>query len=124
MNETHRRRNGCLIGCGVIALVLIAAVAVGGYLLYGSFKDGFIERKEYDAVKVGDAETDVRHRLPDGKSFLLTDLDKEAPAVPAGASCLHLGSLESGGSSDAMVAYRFCFRDGTLVEKNRYEVKG
>ncbi|MFE9920013.1 histidine kinase [Streptomyces sp. NPDC005774] len=122
----NKTRNGVAVGCGVAALaVLLLAIAavVGVVLLFREADKSMIEPKEYDAIKVGQSETEVRDRLPDGDSFLAEDLEKDAPPVPAGAECLSLLSTEVGDDWDTEPAYRFCFKDGKLIEKKTFEAE-
>lgn len=127
-DTTNKRRKGCLIGCGAVGAVFLVLLGIGGWLLYGSYRDAFIERKEYDAVKPGTSEVEVRRALPDGDSFftaiLAGDMDRGAPAVPEGARCLRLLSAETAERTDEVVVFRFCFRDGALTEKTSYTVRG
>ncbi|MFJ9639118.1 sensor histidine kinase [Streptomyces sp. NPDC101178] len=121
------RRKGLAVGCGVavaVALLLGVAAAVGGYFLFKEADKAMIEPEEYAAVSVGMSEAEVRDRLPRGDSFLADGLDKGAPAEPAGATCLSLNSSEIGSSWDKSPVFRFCFRDGRLVEKKTFEIKG
>lgn len=120
------RRKGLAVGCGVavaVVLLLGVAVAVGGYFLFKEADKAMIEPEEYDAVKVGMSEAEVRDRLPRGDSFLADGLDKGAPSEPAGATCLSLNSSAIGSSWDRSPVFRFCFRDGRLVEKKAFEIK-
>ncbi len=95
----------------------------GGYFLFKEADKAMSEPEEYDAVKVGMSEAEVRDRLPRGDSFLADGLDKGAPSEPAGATCLSLNSTEMGRSWDRTPVFRFCFRDGRLVEKKTFEIK-
>ncbi|MFG2284537.1 sensor histidine kinase [Streptomyces sp. NPDC048595] len=122
----NRRGNGIAIGCGVAALValLLVIVAVLGLVVAAGEADkAMIEPKVYDAVTVGQPESEVRKKLPDGASFLTEGLEKGAPPVPKGAKCLSLNSTEFGSSLDKSPVYRFCFRDGKLIEKESFEIK-
>ncbi len=122
----NKRGSGIAIGCGVaalVALLLLAALIVGGVFLFREADDAMIEPKQYDAVKVGQSEAEVRERLPHGNSFLTSDVEKGAPPVPEGARCLTLLSTEFGTTWDAEPVFRFCFRDGVLVEKKSFEVE-
>ncbi|MGW2388674.1 sensor histidine kinase [Streptomyces lydicamycinicus] len=124
--STQKRSSGIAIGCGVaalLALLLVAGVVVGGAFLMTEANKGMIEPKEYAAVKVGESESTVRKRLPDGSSFLSNGLDKGAPPVPKGAKCLSLNSSEFGSSWEKDPVFRFCFKDGKLIEKKSFEVK-
>lgn len=122
----NKRGSGIAIGCGVaalVALVLLAALIVGGVFLFREADDAMIEPKQYDAVQVGQSEAEVRERLPHGNSFLTSDVEKGAPPVPDGAQCLTLLSTEFGTTWDAEPVFRFCFKDGVLVEKKSFEVE-
>lgn len=113
-------------GCGIAALiilVLVIAAGVGGYFLLKEGDKAMIEPKKYDAIKVGSTEEEVRKQLPQGDTFLTKGLDEGAPPIPAGASCLSLTSTEMGSSWDKSPVFRFCFKDGRLIEKKSFEVK-
>ncbi|WP_030193256.1 histidine kinase [Streptomyces sp. NRRL S-87] len=115
------------LGCGIVvaALVLLVVAAVVSMMfLMGSVSKGMADRETYDSVRVGEAESDVRARLPSGDTVLTSGLGKGGPPRPAGASCLVLMSSEdAGGLTDAEPVFRFCFKDGKLIEKQSYEVK-
>lgn len=119
-----KRGNGIAIGCGVAALVavlLVIAVVIGGIFLVREADSAMIEPKQYDAVTIGQSEAEVREQLPSGDSFLNSEQGKGAPPEPAGAECLTLMSTEFGSSWDAEPVFRFCFKDGRLVEKKSFE---
>ncbi|MER5551133.1 histidine kinase [Streptomyces sp. NPDC002793] len=123
VNRT-KRSNGIAIGCGVVALLgvlLVVAVVVGGVFLVREVDKVMIEPAQYDAVNIGQSETSVRAELPDGDSFMNTASDAGAPPVPDGARCFTLLSTEIGSSWDAEPVFRFCFKDGKLIEKKSFE---
>ncbi|MER6841372.1 sensor histidine kinase [Streptomyces platensis] len=123
--STRKRSSGIAIGCGVaalLALLLLAGLLVGGAFLMTEVDKAMIEPKEYTAVKVGQSETAVREQLPEGSSVLTEGLDKGAPPVPEGAKCLSLNSSELGSSWEKEPVFRFCFKDGKLIEKKSFEV--
>ncbi|MEV7418512.1 histidine kinase [Streptomyces sp. NPDC089919] len=121
------RFGGVALGCGIVlaAVALLVAVGVASMVfLVGSASETMIGRSEYDQVHVGEAERSVRDRLPEGNSLLATGLDKGGPPRPAGASCLVLMSTEpESGDDGAEPVFRFCFKDGKLIQKQSYEVK-
>ncbi len=122
----NKRGSGIAIGCGVAALIavlLVVALIVGGVFLFREADEAMIEPKQYDAVTVGQSEAEVRRQLPAGESFLTSGVEKGAPPVPEGARCLTLLSTEFGSSWDTEPVFRFCFKDGDLVEKKSFEVK-
>ncbi|MGW2022078.1 sensor histidine kinase [Streptomyces decoyicus] len=119
-----KRCSGIAIGCGVAALIALLLVTgvVGGFFLMSEMDKAMIEPKEYAAVKVGRPEAEVRKQLPDGATFLAEGLDKGAPPVPEGAKCLSLNSTEFGSIWGKDPVFRFCFKDGKLIEKKSFEV--
>lgn len=122
----NKRGSGVVIGCGVVALVvvlLVAGLIVGGVFLFREADEAMIEPERYDAVTVGQSEAEVRRQLPAGESFLTSGVEKGAPPVPEGARCLTLLSTEFGASWDMEPVFRFCFKDGELVEKESFEVE-
>ncbi|MEU6479706.1 histidine kinase [Streptomyces sp. NPDC047017] len=124
---SQEKRRSRVWGCGVAAVIVLllgAAAAVGGYFLLKEGDKAMIEPKEYNRIKVGMSEAEVRDRLPKGDSFLTDGLDKGAPPEPAGAACLSLNSTEQGSSFTKSPVFRFCFKDGVLIEKKSFEVKG
>jgi hypothetical protein len=72
---------------------------------------------------VGTAEQEVRDRLPSGDTIVTTGLHGKGPQEPAGSSCLVLMSSEVGEDLDTEPVFRFCFKDGKLIEKKSYDVK-
>nr|WP_257584344.1 histidine kinase [Streptomyces sp. TLI_146] len=123
---SSRSRGGVALGCGIaFAVVVLLAVAagVGLFFLAGSADKAMIDPAEYNAIKVGSPERDVRDRLPDGDTFMTKGLPGKGPAEPAGSSCLVLMSSELGDSVKTEPVFRFCFKDGKLIEKQSYEVE-
>lgn len=120
------RTGGIAMGCGIAVaavVLLIIVLGAGVALLVGSANKAMIGRQEYDAVHVGDSEQSVRDRLPDGDSVLTDGLDRKGPPKPEGTDCLALLSSEDSSEFTNDSVFRFCFRDGKLVEKQAYEVK-
>lgn len=124
--SAQKRSGGIAIGCGMaalLALLLVVGVLVGLAFLLTEVNKAMVEPNEYAAVKVGQPESTVRKQLPEGSSVLTEGLDKGAPPVPEGAKCLSLNSSESGSSWEKDPVFRFCFKDGKLIEKRSFEVK-
>ncbi|MBZ4322260.1 sensor histidine kinase [Streptomyces huiliensis] len=121
------RSRGCLAGCGVGVLIvfgLAALLVIGAVAFFDALDKSQVEPGTYRDIKVGSPESEVRDRLPSGKSFLTSGLDRKGPAEPAGARCLSLLSTDSPKDLDKDRVYRFCFRDGKLIEKREFVVKG
>ncbi|WP_443063400.1 histidine kinase [Streptomyces sp. NBC_00445] len=120
------KKKGIAIGCGAALVIIVGlgALAVWGIAkLWDESDKAMIEPSVYKSVKVGDTETAVRGKLPDGESFLTDGLRDKGPAKPKGADCLVLLSTEIPDNLDDEPLFRFCFRDGKLIEKQSYTVK-
>ncbi len=114
------------LGCGIAFAALVLLVVAGGFGLYflmGSLKEGMIDPAQYEAVKVGMAEKEVRDQLPSGDTIATAGLGGSGPARPEGSSCLVLMSSEMGETFDEEPVFRFCFKDGKLIEKKSYVVE-
>ncbi|MFI9201230.1 sensor histidine kinase [Streptomyces sp. NPDC053048] len=121
-----KKRNGCLIGCGVglLILVVLAVAAVFGIgMIVDETDKAVIDPSVYESVHTGDPERQVREKLPSGESFLTADIKDKLPADPAGTSCLSLLSSDTSRGLTTDIVYRFCFKDGKLSEKREFHVK-
>ncbi|TXS45548.1 two-component sensor histidine kinase [Streptomyces sp. uw30] len=109
------------LGCVVTSVVLVVGVlglgAWGLMALFDEVESGTISPSVYKSAKVGDAEKDVKAKLPKGSSLLTDGQEKQGPALPEGATCRHYLDV------DDDIVYRFCFRDGKLVAKESFEDK-
>ncbi|MFF6885229.1 sensor histidine kinase [Streptomyces sp. NPDC012421] len=125
--KTRGTGGSVALGCGIAFAALVVLVLAAGFGLYyfvGSIQDAMIEPSKYESIEVGMAEKDVRAMLPDGDSFAnLATSGKGAPPEPKGAACLALLSTETSDDFDVDPVFRFCFKDGKLIEKKAYEVR-
>ncbi|GGS00151.1 two-component sensor histidine kinase [Streptomyces nojiriensis] len=120
------RSGGVAVGCGIAfaAVVLLVIVfGAGVVLLLDSASDAMIDRDEFDAVHVGESEQSVRDRLPTGENFMTAGAARKGPPRPAGSECLALLAENQPSAVGTDRIFRFCFKDGKLVEKQEYEVK-
>ncbi|MFD4558203.1 sensor histidine kinase [Streptomyces sp. NPDC058469] len=120
-----RKKKGLVIGCGAALLTFLVLGVFAVVLVFNLVEKEsdrlMLDPSVYNSVKVGDTETAVRAKLPHGKSFLAPALDDKAPAVPRGATCSSYLSTGNGpDKGDDMPAYRFCFKDGRLIEKRAF----
>ena len=120
-----RKKKGLAIGCGAALLTfLVLGVLAVVFIVNLVEKESdrlMLDPSVYHSVKVGDSETAVRAKLPHGKSFLATGLDDKAPAVPRGATCTsYLSTGNWPDKGDDIPAFRFCFKDGKLIEKRSF----
>ncbi|WP_405995949.1 sensor histidine kinase [Streptomyces sp. NBC_00986] len=123
-----RKKKGFMIGCGsaVLAFVVLGVLAVVLIVnLVGKEGDKImLDPKVYESVKVGDSETAVRDKLPHGKAYLGPALNDQAPAKPRGATCSSYLSKKNWPTEGGhMPAFRFCFKDGKLIEKRAFATK-
>ncbi|GGS11066.1 hypothetical protein [Streptomyces nojiriensis] len=119
------QRKGCLIGCAVALVVgvgLLVAVVFGMGKVLDMADKTLVDPAVYEAVKTGDAESEVRGRLPSGESFVKSALKEGGPAEPEGSSCSwYMSSGEAKNGEETVL--RFCFKDGRLAEKAQYPLK-
>ncbi|MBK3548055.1 two-component sensor histidine kinase, partial [Streptomyces sp. MBT60] len=117
-------RKNVAIGCAVTAVVLVAGVIGLGVWGIGvmteEVKKAEISPSVYEEAKIGDAEADIRARLPEEDSWLTSDLADQGPKLPDGATCRHFTS-ENDQGVDFLTVFRFCFQDGKLVSKETYK---
>ncbi|MFI8517491.1 sensor histidine kinase [Streptomyces sp. NPDC085481] len=116
---------GIALGCGIALAALVLLLVAGGFgvwFLIGSVEKGMIDPGEYDAVKVGQSEQEVRDRLPSGDTIATTGLHGKGPKEPEGSSCLVLMSSVVTDEVEREPVFRFCFKDGKLIEKKSYDV--
>ncbi|MEV7519144.1 histidine kinase [Streptomyces sp. NPDC091371] len=122
-----RSRSGSVaMGCGIAfaaVVLLVIVVGIGVAVVLGSVNKSMIDRAEFDAVRVGESEELVRGRLPEGGNLLTSGMEYKGPPRPEGASCLVLLSTEPQENLNSDTVFRFCFKDGKLVDKQVYEVK-
>ncbi|MFF3689280.1 sensor histidine kinase [Streptomyces sp. NPDC002187] len=120
------RSGGGATGCGIAVAALLVLAAAGIFavvFLVGSMSKGAIDPGQYESVQVGDPEDEVRAQLPSGDTFTTTGLHGKGPKEPEGSRCLVLMSWEAGDSVESEPVFRFCFKDGKLIEKKSYEVR-
>ncbi|MER5727727.1 histidine kinase [Streptomyces sp. NPDC002138] len=119
------RTGGVALGCGIAVAALVVLLIVLGAavaLLVGSASDVTISRADFDSARLGEPEDALRGRLPSGGSILTEGLESKGPPVPEGSHCM---ALLAAGNSDLNTdsVFRFCFKDGRLVEKQAYETR-
>ncbi|MFJ3925946.1 hypothetical protein [Streptomyces sp. NPDC090022] len=119
------QRKGCLIGCGV-GLVALVGIIVALFFGVGAIVDAadktLVDPAVYEAVKTGDAESEVRGKLPTGETFIKSALKDGGPAEPAGATCSwYISSADPKGGKETV--FRFCYKDGKLAEKVQYAMQ-
>ncbi|TQK53041.1 signal transduction histidine kinase [Streptomyces sp. SLBN-118] len=123
--QNRSRGGGLALGCGisVAALLVLGAAGVFGlFFLVGSMSEGMIDPVEYEKVTIGAPEDEVRDGLPSGDTIATAGLSGKGPEKPVGSECLVLMSSEVGDNLDTEPVFRFCFKDGKLIEKKSYEV--
>ncbi|EDY51835.1 CinK protein [Streptomyces clavuligerus] len=128
--DASRRRgrvSGVGIGCMAAAggaLVLLLLIVGGLWLAVNEVDDSSVTPELYDRIEVGTAEAEVRELLPEGEPFVPEELKDKGPKRPADAECVVLLSTDIPDSFTSDAVFRFCFRDGELIEKRSYEVEG
>ncbi|MFI8324583.1 sensor histidine kinase [Streptomyces sp. NPDC085529] len=125
--KTRSTGGSIALGCGIAfaaLVVLVVAAGLGLYYFVGSVQDAMVDPAKYESIEVGMAEKDVRPMLPDGDSLAtMATAGEGAPPEPKGAACLTFLSTEMSDDFDTEPVFRFCFKDGKLIEKKAYEVR-
>jgi hypothetical protein len=118
----------------IIAGVVVVVCGVGGFFGYRAVHIGHeiatssITEQQFDAQRLGGAETTVRDTLP----VPLKDVDEQdlygkndptKQGRPAGASCTYYAIKPLTKGKDRPM-FRFCFVDGKLAEKKQIRVEG
>ncbi|NUS63658.1 MAG: two-component sensor histidine kinase [Saccharothrix sp.] len=109
-------------GVGSIVLAgIVVLVVVGGYTWIGSQPITKVVSEElYDSIAVGQSQDEVMARLPGGAEPPLGDIKSDAEPEPPGARCEYRVADVQTYSSRGTKIVRFCFANGTLVEKNTH----
>ena len=123
-----RRRSpafGCAVGAVAVVLVVLGLVVWGVVGFVQELDHSTVGKQAYEAIAVGSPEADVRAKLPAGSRFLTDGYRGTGPTPPEGASCVWFVSDNPGGEDgfDTEYVARFCFKDGTLVDKQHYRAK-
>ncbi|MFE9631742.1 sensor histidine kinase [Streptomyces sp. NPDC006463] len=124
--RVRSRSGGLAVGCGIAfaaVVLMVIVIGAGVALLVGSMSEAVVAREEFDAVQVGESEQAVRERLPSGESFLTAGAERKGPPRPEGSKCLALLASDDSQPLGTDLIFRFCFKDGKLVDKQAYEVK-
>ncbi|MFE5817514.1 sensor histidine kinase [Streptomyces sp. NPDC056479] len=117
MSSKKKVALGCVVTSVVLVVGVLALGAWGLTALFDEMESGTISPSVYKSAKVGDAEKDVKAKLPEGSSLLTDGQEKQGPPLPEGATCRHYLDI------DDDLVYRFCFRDGKLVAKESFKDK-
>ncbi|MBZ3908003.1 sensor histidine kinase [Streptomyces griseiscabiei] len=119
---TMSRRKNIAIGCAATAVVLVVGVlALGAWGMNALMEEGrkvSISPRLYESARIGDSEAALREELPEGDSVLTEGLEEQGPPTPEGATCRHFMSDDPDGVMS--IYFRFCFRDGRLVDKQTF----
>ncbi len=116
------RRSGFAVGCGLAAgavVVLGLVTAWGAVELFKAMEESSVSPATFERLKTGAPEDEVRKQLPE-QSFLNSELNDQGPAKPEGARCETFASVEPSDDWAEERAFRFCFKDGKLVEKQTF----
>ncbi|MEV5593381.1 histidine kinase [Streptomyces sp. NPDC052496] len=122
MFRGEARRSGFAVGCGLAAGVIVVLgvlTAWGMVELFKAMEESSVSPSTYEQLKVGSPEDEVREQLPT-ESFLYSELNEQGPAKPEGARCQSFPSTEPSANWEEEPAFRFCFKDGKLVEKRTF----
>jgi signal transduction histidine kinase len=117
--DRNRRRSRLVLGATALGVCGLLALCVAGAWL--SMALVTVDRKTYDAVYVGEPEDEVRSLVPDEDAGTVGG--PGGRSVP-GAVCVdYQASLleQFGADAGGGLVYRFCYRDGRLVDKHAFQ---
>ncbi|MEJ8639556.1 sensor histidine kinase [Streptomyces sp. MS2.AVA.5] len=110
-----------IVVAGVLVL-LLGAVALLGYELWSWTREmRTIPAATYKSVELGRNREQVERQIGDSSPLARETVTADEPAVPTGAGCSYVFTAP-GGRSEPTAVYRFCFVDGTLIEKKRIPI--
>ncbi|MGR4881595.1 sensor histidine kinase [Streptomyces sp. LARHCF249] len=124
--RARSRTGGLALGCGIAfaaVVLMVIVLGAGALMVMGSMGDSMLDQDQFDAVRVGESERVVRERLPSGDNFLTAGAEHKGPPRPEGSNCLAVLAQDQPEALGTDLIYRFCFKDGQLVDKQAYEVK-
>jgi hypothetical protein len=117
----------------IIVGVVVVVCGTGGFFVYRGVHVGreivksSITREQFDAQRLGSAETTVRGALPvplkNVKDRDLYGDDPTAQGRPAGASCVYY-AVKPLTEGKGRPMFRLCFAGGKLAEKKQIRVDG
>ena len=110
--EHDRRRSRLTTAVTALGIAGVLALCCAGTWLTTAFV--VVDRDTFDQARLGQPEADLRERLPDAEVAVTGATGGRA--VP-GAVC---ADYQASVLEDPDLVYRFCFRDGTLVDKQEF----
>lgn len=126
-NAVMSTRKNTAIGCAAVCVIVVvgglALLGWGAMKLFEEVDKATISEDTYRRIELGSSLDDVESRLPEGSDLMTGEYESEGPAIPKGATCRHFMSSATKENLEKELVYRFCFREGKLVEKQSFEVK-
>ncbi|WP_433528419.1 sensor histidine kinase [Micromonospora sp. CA-263727] len=118
--DRDRRRSRLVLAATALSIAGFLALCLAGVWLLMAFV--VVDRETYDAIHIGQPEDEVRALLPDADAAI-TDVTggrtvPDATCVDYPASILDQVGPDSGAGRNI---YRFCFRDGILIDKQEIQ---
>lgn len=114
---------GCAAMVAAVLLCVLGLLVWGGVKFFESLDNATLPKGRYDSFQVGQAEAEIRTRLPAGSEIMTRGYQEQGPPVPAGAQCAWFLTGDQGGDFATNPVYRLCFRDGVLLEKVHYRAQ-
>ncbi|WP_203858293.1 sensor histidine kinase [Plantactinospora mayteni] len=114
--DRDRRRSRLVLAATTLSIAGFLALCLAGVWLMMAFV--VVDRNTYDAIHIGQPEDEVRALLPDADAAVTGVTGgrpvPDATCVDYPASILDQVGPDPGAGRDI---YRFCFRDGILIDK-------
>jgi signal transduction histidine kinase len=109
--DRRGRRSRIVLAATAVSIAgFLVLCASGAWLMTAMVT---VDRETYNAIRIGQPETAVRTLLPDA--------DVADPGAPVGCVDYPAALLDQLRAESGEMIYRFCFRDGVLVDKQKRE---
>jgi hypothetical protein len=105
---------------GITVLIVGGTVLVGS-VMWSALHEPTLNRATYRAIPLGTPQAAVREQFDGGGKLAKSYVRGKEPIRPAGATCDYVAAGDDPADKRDLV-YRFCFRDGKLIEKKEIDV--
>lgn len=121
--SSSAKRSSIAATCGIAGVFLLFFLPLINEIPAGLKEmNNLTPRQQYEAVQVGMTEIKVRDLLSHEAASLTYSPGINVPPEPDEAECLTLPSAEPGSDISKRPVFRFCFKNGTLIEKRNFEI--
>lgn len=118
------RHRPVLTGLAITGLVLVSALSFAGIVAWVVIRNGvLLEAEKFDQVRLGETEQVMVERFGEASPGAELRIADQSGPPPEGTHCRYYYVDGSELPQNRAEAFRFCFQDGKLVQKDRLVVK-